>query len=308
MNESVAYNVDESELVEWYSSPMSVPVSPDETESEREGRWKKFDVLSGTAKDVLASDETDQTIIRLRDRHGLTIPQMAYLARAVRLYFFEELSLADFPDYFVRNMGVTRQIATDMADVLARRVIQKPFDDTRRQMPLTAALDQMHDLKDQIITEGGVVVAGANIRMRGTIENWITDYHLAIGQGRHNAVERGNYLFHNRNTRPLTAVDRQRLAIVLKSLDEDVPLTVDTARGTIVFPVAQPIPQRDGVVPPQRPVVSSPALAAMPSSVAQDAVQPAPAVSDDGPQPAGYARFSSGHRLPVERDRLQPGA
>lgn len=291
--------------------PLLVP-DVDETEEQWFSRWKKYDMLSSVAKDHLADLRGMEVIKSVASRANLKLEQAAFLARAVRLYYFGELEVEKFADYIAENTGVAPMAAQGMARVLAEQIIKKPVQDTKERMSLRTALDRFVAIKNQVITQSRVMVAGARSDAPGTVERWITDYHLAIGQGRHTAIERGNYLFHNRNTKDLPAADRQRVAMVLKSFDEDMPMVVDVATKELVFPKPQAVPQREGVSMPSatqrpqpvRPQAQKPAIKkdgimhsehARPVSMQQ-------ARRQNG-QPMGYANFSSGQRMMSERKK-----
>jgi len=71
--------------------------------------------------------------------------------------------------------------------------------------------------------------------VRPSIKNWITDFHDNMGAGKHGAIDRGNYLFHSENGRKLTPVERQKLSLIFKSLDENSPLAIDPEAQRIIF-------------------------------------------------------------------------
>jgi len=315
-------------------SPMLVPTCDNETKEQNKDRWNKFFALSQEVRDRLADGTAEKVIEKLHERYIKDINKTAYLARAVRLYYFGELPLEKFADYFIQNIGVTPMVAQRIARVLATQIIKKPVKETKERMTLRSALDRFDTLKDQVITQQSLIVAGSQRRSPGTIENWLTDYHLAIGQGRHTAIERGNYLFHNRNTKELSAAERQRVAMVLKSFDEDMAMIVDTQRGEVVFPEAQTVPHRKGVSqrPPRAPHPTMPqphitrvqhnhkkdgilkaqqmqngAQAAMrhARAGAQVTAQRTQDVRRSAAQPMGYINFSSGQKLPREKTQEQ---
>ncbi len=308
--QQTTHNEEDPIIVQKYTLPMIVP-DVGETDAQFSARWERFRSLPEDVKDILASEKSMNVVQHIGKRMGFDLSQMAFLARAVRMYYFGELPLEGLADYFVQNIGVAPMTAQKIAQILVAQIIKKTVKDTKERMTLREALDRFAEIKDQVITEGYLTVAGAQRQQAGTIENWLTDYHLAIGQGRHSVIERGNYLFHNRNTKPLSAVDRQRVAMVLKSFDEDMKMVVDVTRKQIVFPLAQKIPQRSGVQKPSSPMQQKASLAQHASQ--QHTVQKGAIIKkrqaeprrNRVAQPMGYVNFSSGQRLSQERNRTE---
>ncbi len=223
---------------------MWVPTSPRETEEENAERWRKFFALSDSAKDILASEETDKKIKEISKQYSLSVEQAAYLSRAVRLFYFEELPLERFAAYIQEHTGVEASVAAQIAQVLVRRVIRKEIVNANVRMPLTAALKQFPDIAIQRITQQDIIMPE---HVPGTVENWLQNYRSVMGSRTHNAIDRGKYLFHNRNTKSLSPQERQRVAMILKSYDEKIPLVINTAQPAIIFPAPQDIPHREGI-------------------------------------------------------------
>ncbi len=325
-------------IVQKFTLPMIVP-DIGETERQWRARWRRFYALPEKVKSIMADERTMRIIQRIGERAGFSLEEMAVLARAIRLYYFGELPLEKFADYFIENLGIAPLKAQDIARILTEQIIKKPARETKVRMTLRETLERFKSVKNQIITKSNIMVAGTQKYSPGTIGNWITDYRLSVGQGKHTAIERGNYLFHGRNTRSLSAEERQRVAMVLKSIDENMPLVVDIEREEVVFPVAQKVPRRTGVKNTQPSTFSqregrhseqrnahgdmrtadnnSKQIQGMHSNQHQhtrtmqkDAIlkkkneNAHEAVEDKG-QPMGYVTFSSGQKLAQEKESAQ---
>ena len=98
------------------------------------------------------------------------------------------------------------------------------------------ALQKYPKVGEQPVTASPIKLRGFPAPARPSIKNWITDYRENLGAGRHGVVERGNYLFHSENAKRLSSGERQKLAWILKSLEEDAPLEIDTSSEIIIFP------------------------------------------------------------------------
>lgn len=104
------------------------------------------------------------------------------------------------------------------------------------KIPLLQALQKYPKLAEQPVTASPIKLRDFPAPARPSIKNWIADYRENLGAGHHGVVERGNYLFHGENTKRLNSNERQKLAWILKSLEEDAPLEIDTASEIIIFP------------------------------------------------------------------------
>ena len=103
------------------------------------------------------------------------------------------------------------------------------------QLPLSQALQKYPKLGEQNITNNPLKLRYFPTSVRPSIKNWMTDFHDNMGAGKHGAVDRGNYLFHSENGKKLTPMERQKLSVILKSLDEQMPLNIDPDAQAVVF-------------------------------------------------------------------------
>ena len=110
-------------------------------------------------------------------------------------------------------------------------------------LPLLKALGKFEKLGSQQVTNSKIVVKGQNDPVRPTIFNWLRAYRDELGVGAHDSVVRGQFLFHSLNGKGLSSDERDQVGMLLKSIDENSPLTIDAGRQEVVF-------QRTTVVPP----------------------------------------------------------
>ncbi|KKQ06671.1 MAG: Bt, partial [Candidatus Moranbacteria bacterium GW2011_GWF1_36_4] len=71
--------------------------------------------------------------------------------------------------------------------------------------------------------------------LRPTIRNWIKDYYQEMGTGKHDLMQRGDYLYHSKNTKGVSEVERQKLMTIIKSLEDGTLLKIDEQQKEIVF-------------------------------------------------------------------------
>jgi len=130
---------------------------------------------------------------------------------------------------------------------------------------LSKALEKYPKLGEQGVTTNPLKLKYFESPVRPSIKNWITDFHDNMGAGKHGAMDRGNYLFHGENGKKLTSFERQKISSILRSLDENSPITIDPEKQLVVFenneneqrPAGniQPVSQR--FVPIQQDVLSN---------------------------------------------------
>ena len=116
-----------------------------------------------------------------------------------------------------------------------RRQVEKKEVKTVR-LSLSQALKEYPKLESQQVTNDFLKLRYSEFPSRPTIKNWITDYYQNLGVGGHGIMERGNFLFHSDNCKKLTSAERQKLALVFKSLSENMPLVIDAEKQQIIFP------------------------------------------------------------------------
>lgn len=105
----------------------------------------------------------------------------------------------------------------------------------RIKLPLAKALEQYRKLGEQGLTTNPLKLKYFETPVRPSIKNWITDFHDNMGAGKHGAIDRGNYLYHSENGKKLTPLERQKLSSILKSLDENSPLTIDPEKQIVIL-------------------------------------------------------------------------
>jgi len=102
-------------------------------------------------------------------------------------------------------------------------------------LPLLQALQKYPRLGEQAVTSSPIKLKIFPDPVRPSIKNWIAEYHSVLGAGTHGTMERGNFLYHSENAKRLSFGERQKLAVILKSLDENEPVAVDEEKQEIVF-------------------------------------------------------------------------
>jgi hypothetical protein len=103
-------------------------------------------------------------------------------------------------------------------------------------LPLLQALSKYEKLGQQVITSEKIKLKTQIEPVRSSLFNWLKYYRDELGIGQHNNVERGEFLFRSENGRKLSGEERERISLILKSVEEYLPITIDTERQEIIFP------------------------------------------------------------------------
>ena len=123
-------------------------------------------------------------------------------------------------------------------------------------LPLLDALSKYQRLAEQAVTEDRIAVKGESQPVRGSIRNWLRNYRDSVGIRKHSTVERGQFLFQSDNTKRLSAAEREKLSLILRSLDENIPVSIDVERQEIVFPAVEEKEPAQSPLPAERAIPS----------------------------------------------------
>ncbi len=218
-----------------------VTVNPDdETEEQVMERQEKFLKLPEKIQDKLLSREVSKKIQQIGKRYGLSLIQMGAIARLIRSYYFNEAKEADFANILMRETKIDSQQAQEIARYVTDNIIKSDglvTTSAKVKLTLKKALEQYPKTKEQILAEKMIKVLGKPYPVKATVENWLKDYRSVVGVDNNDVMKRSAYLYSGENARGLTENERQRLAELLKSWDEDSLLVVDKVAEKIVFTV-----------------------------------------------------------------------
>lgn len=202
-------------------------------------------------------------------------------------------------------------IKDEPEDITSRKAktAQKPAKIDK--LPLLKAMSEYDRLGEQQVTTEKIKIKNQSELQRPTLANWIRYYRDELGIGFHDQVLRGRFLFQSENGKKLNNEERERINLILKSIEEDFPIDIDTDRQVVVFPArtATPAPVSQVVFPHREPAV--PPRETKPfKPVPPPAVSPAPAKPSFFTSTLSPAKnvagdtlhFSTGHVLPGEKD------
>ncbi len=206
-----------------------------------------------------------------RDRAILNIILTAYenWLATERLNIYDLAYLKDHPE--IAAQAEARQSG---AGPYASAAANKAYQDSRAgsgkksmgvvKLPLLKALADYPRVGEQMVTSDKIRLKGQPDPQRPTLANWIRCYRDELGVGMHDQVTRGRFLFQSENGKRLSTQDRDRINLIIKSLEEEFPLDVDTDRMQILFAASA------------APAVQAPATAAASKLTFPSAPQAAP--------------------------------
>ncbi|MDD5396961.1 MAG: hypothetical protein PHW24_02770 [Candidatus Moranbacteria bacterium] len=240
-------------IKEKYFYPMSVSAifGHDDTKDDIILRWDKFDLLSDEEKKVLISENVPIVIKKIADQFNLQPMAIEEISRIVRGVYFKNIFKDDLSDELGRRIpSIGFEGSQKIAQILNDEIFNLKLGSNEEleaekkkfsfiQIALFDALEKYPNLGEQIVGDKQLKMQDSQLLVRPSIKNWIKDFHDAMGAGKHSPIDRGNFLFHSENGKNLSASERQKMAIILKSLDEQTLVTINEAEEKIVFDEVQ---------------------------------------------------------------------
>ncbi len=229
--------------------PMLAGVNQEDFFSEKNIHlWKVFRTFPQRIQEILKSREITKYIFTIEQKYHLNDAQTEEFSRSVRRYFFREVSEDAFVQHIAQVCGIPPQeglrMLREMVNITPAPQRDEEEDDEPQQLrrhlvslPLEQALRQYPAIKDQVVTSVQIVMRSLPQPLKPSVKNWIMVYEKVLGASKHTALERGNFVFRAEPTRGLSQDDRRKLALLLKSRDEDMPLTIDRDQRSLVFDV-----------------------------------------------------------------------
>lgn len=234
--------------------------------------WDAFEKLSQEKKDVMLSNEMPQKIKSLQERVRLDDLAIGNISLMVRKLFFGEVQLTELEvkigSMLAETGGGDLKQARGIVDFIQKEILtiksqpkaeedeivdEKPVA-VRTRMPLLQALSKYESLGNQLISQERIRIKSQQELVRPSLLYWVKYYRDELGIGHHDSVQRGNFLFRSENGKRLSAEERERVNLVLKSVEENFPLEIDTERQEILFPAFVSVPVPRVPLPTSRPV------------------------------------------------------
>jgi hypothetical protein len=282
---------------QWCYFPMLASVTERDgkyrtTSEEDDAIWEKYDSLPPEIQDIITAREIPEAIYNYGQKWGLPDGETAYISVAVRKFYFHEWSLQECGNniysHFSANksdqQNVQGMIESFQKEILAVRPAdknEKPniIDSLMERLALLSAIGKYPRLGEQQITKERIKLRNQSEPARPSLANWIRVYRDELGVGHHDPMIRGKFLFDSENGKRLSSEERERINIILRSIEENAPLDIDTEKTEIVFPGFASVPvapkaPAQVAVPREIPVVTPiPVPRPVPTSVPMTASQ-----------------------------------
>lgn len=238
------------------------------THEEDQRLWEKLFSIPKLKQDIITDGQVPEKISELQKKIQLADAFVGVVSLHIRKIFFEEMTLAEAEsslknalvasgDDASKAQFIVQFIQNEILTIKPKPVVEEDTEDTVAQpkvviekMPLLQALSKYENLGNQLITNERIKIKSQPEPVRPSLLYWIKYYRDELGIGHHSTVDRGNFLFRSENGKRLTAPERERVNLVLKSVEENYPVDIDTERSEIIFPAfvestprPQPVPQ-----------------------------------------------------------------
>lgn len=245
MSESQQQNTNKEWLLNVQACPMDASVSWDpnqDTKAERIEWYEYYNLLPLSIRWGLAADEIIKQILVLAKKHGVFDEhRVGEISRIVREYFFkpptEQQLVERIKDKFELPVEQIEPLIRGIKNIISEviRVGNESVDEVTERIPIIPALKKFPELRNQIITEGSVILFETKEMVTGSVGNWIDDYIQRKGAQAHDNIQRSDYIFNSENGQRLEAEDRKKLGFVFESYDNDVSLEINTEAQEILF-------------------------------------------------------------------------
>jgi hypothetical protein len=163
-------------------------------------------------------------------------------------------SILRFPIRLSQSLG---EIWNEMQSIETENIIATT-QTISEKLAIKEALRKFGKIGEQIVTVNSIKLKQFDQPVRPSVRNWIYDYTSQLGQTGHSSMDRTNYIFRSENGKNLSSPEREKLAIILKSFDENTPLPIDGEKQEIVFEsfARKEAPSRNFFPPQPRPAAS----------------------------------------------------
>lgn len=215
-----------------------------QTAEEVRSIWKKFDTLPEEKKRLLLSYEVAEKLLLAEKKYNLPEEITGIMTENVRELVFGEIGLEQVEaslgtelKTYIQDQILTLDIPPEIKEVEEEETGVIPEEKvTLRKLQILQALSQYPNLGNQNITTERIRIKSQSEPVRGSLYNWIKCYRDELGIGQHSTVERGQFLFRSENGKRLTPEERERINLILKSIEENYALDIDLEKQVIVFP------------------------------------------------------------------------
>ncbi|NCU41396.1 MAG: hypothetical protein EOM19_01565 [Candidatus Moranbacteria bacterium] len=241
--ETPVYQTNDSE---YFPMLVSDTYPQEDTRDTILARWALFDALEQKYKDILIDPQTPDRIFLFAKKYSLSKEQSALISLLIRYYALQSLSETSLKNTLITNFpSQSREIyffiTTFFQYTPSKKEIPHEVPTVSKSSSPTVyknfsqALSIYPRIGQQLVTSEDIVIRGSQEPVRPSVKNWITLYQQEMGPAPHEAFERSNFLFHNKNVLNLSPRDREKITHLLTSLDENIPLPLNIQSQEILW-------------------------------------------------------------------------
>ncbi len=214
--------------------------------------WDAYERLDPKGQAILTDRMVPVIIQRWENAWHLSSQETGVTSLALRKIFLSEWALSECESKMLALLGgqssrervqailsgIQSEIFTLVPEPVSSPVREEEQNPTieSRQIPLLEALATYPQLGQQTITEARVKLRASVEPMRGSLLNWLRAYREELGVGYHDAMVRGQFLFHSPNGSKLSNEEHERVGLILRSLDDSERLEIDPVHQVVIFP------------------------------------------------------------------------
>ncbi|MBU2028421.1 hypothetical protein KJ761_00840 [Patescibacteria group bacterium] len=139
--------------------------------------------------------------------------------------------------YDIYNKPAQYSLSESASEVRQQSLYTQEREDIQLEN-IHITLKQYPEVGEQLVTSQKINLRNFPYPVRPSIKNWLADYTFQLGYEKHESMVRSQYLFQGANTKNLSAPEKNKLAYILKSFDENSPITINKATSQVIFPAA----------------------------------------------------------------------
>ncbi len=203
--------------------------------------WEKKHTLPKHIQNILMSDEIVDFIYAVERRYNLHDDQTEAFSQLVRQYYFGEITDNDFVQKISSMCHTLPQDVMALLRAMNAITPKNGNEEIQREkmrtekLSLVDALAKYPRIKEQEIS-GKMIVSKPFLQaLKPTVKNWIMVYEKVLGVSRHDAIERGDFVFRAEATRNLSDDERNLLADILRARDDQSLVMVDMDAQKIII-------------------------------------------------------------------------
>lgn len=175
----------------------------------------------------------------------LSKSEQLLIARTLRIYdYLLVIPIVDLEGpvesilkFAMRSNTPPEELSVQVSSSFAKKF--SPREIVPEHLPLSEALRIYPELGEQLVTASKINLRSFPYPVRPSIKNWLADYTSNLGYEKHESMARSQYLFQGTNAKNLSAPEKNKLAYILKSFDENSLITLNKNTKQVIYPISE---------------------------------------------------------------------